>query len=101
MGPGVFRSGNKVNHNEGWMDVIGGLRTRVDLGKGFYVSTLTLAGGGSSKAALDLIDSINYAFTDQLSAEAGYRYVKVNYEKSGFEWDVETHGPILGGRYEF
>ena len=101
VGPGVLRAGNKINHKEGWVDVIGGLRTRVELGKGFYASTLTLAGGGSSKAALDLMGAISYAFTNQFSAEAGYRYVKINYEKSGFEWDVEIHGPILGGRYEF
>ena len=101
VGPGVLLSGNKVTTTEGWVDVIGGLRTQTHLGKGFYASTLTLAGGGSSKAALDLMGNINYAFTDQFSAEAGYRYVKVNYEKAGFEWDVEYHGPIIGGRYEF
>jgi len=101
VGPGVLRSGNKATTTEGWVDVIGGLRTRIELGKGFYVSTSTLAGGGSSKNVLDLIGNINYEFTNQFSAEAGYRYVKVNYEKSGFEWDVDMHGPILGGRYEF
>jgi hypothetical protein len=99
--PGILNSVNKATATEGWVDVIGGLRTRMELGKGFYASTLTLAGGGSSKAALDLMGSINYAVTDQFLAEAGYRYVKVNYEKSGFEWDLEYHGPILGGRYTF
>lgn len=101
VGPGVLRPGNKVSQKEGWVDVIGGLRTRIGLGKGFYASTLTLAGGGSSKNSLDLMGAISYAFTNQFSAEAGYRYLKVNYEKSGFEWDVEIQGPILGGRYTF
>lgn len=101
LGPGVINSANKATTTEGWVDVIGGLRTRMELGKGFYASTLILAGGGSSKNALDLMGSINYAFTDQFLAEAGYRYVKVNYEKSGFEWDLEYHGPIIGGRYTF
>lgn len=71
LGPGVTNSTNKTTTTEGWVDVIGGLRTRMELGKGFYASTLTLAGGGSSKAALDLMGSINYAFTDQFLAEAG------------------------------
>ena len=101
VGPGVLNSANKATTTEGWVDVIGGLRTRFELGKGFYASTLTLAGGGSSKAVLDLMGNISYAFTNQFSAEAGYRYVKVNYGKSGFEWDVKTHGPIIGGEYTF
>jgi hypothetical protein len=25
----------------------------------------------------------------------------VNYQKSGFEWDVENKGPIIGGQFIF
>ena len=101
VGPGVLASGSKIDHKEGWVDVIGGLRTRFDLGKGFYATAMTLAGGGSSESVVDVIGNISYAFTNKISAVAGYRYVKVNYQKSGFEWDVEYKGPILGGTYKF
>ena len=101
VGPGILASGSKIDHKEGWVDVIGGLRARVNLGKGFHATATTLVGGGSSKSVTDLTGNIGYAFTNQLSVKAGYRYVQVNYEKSGFEWDVDYKGPILGGTYKF
>lgn len=101
VGPGIFLGKRKINNDEGWVDVIGGLRSRLHLGKGFYATAFTLAGGGSSESVVDVAGHLGYAFTNKLSANAGYRYVKVNYQKSGFEWNTEYKGPILGGQYRF
>lgn len=101
VGPGILLSGRTIAHKEGWVDAMGGLRARINLGHRFYATALTLGGGGSSDSVVDLTGILGYAFTDNISATAGYRYAKVDYSKSGFIWDVEYQGPILGGMYKF
>jgi hypothetical protein len=101
VGPGILLPGRTISHTEGWVDVIGGARARINLGQRFYATAWTLGGGGSSQSVVDLTGTIGYAFTDNISATAGYRYIKVDYSKSGFVWNVEYQGPILGGMFKF
>jgi len=88
-------------HTEGWADAMGGIRARINLGKGFHAQALILGGGGGSKSAVDLIGRIGYTFTEHISAFAGYRFLKVDYKNKGFVWDVEYQGPLVGGTYKF
>ena len=90
-----------VDHAEGWVDAMGGIRARINLGKGFYAQALILGGGGGSKSAVDLMGRIGYTFTDQINAFAGYRFLKIDYKNKGFVWDVEYQGPLVGGSYKF
>ena len=101
VGPGVLFGAGQIDDDEGWVDAIGGLRTRLQLGKGFYAKAAALAGGGSSESVVDVNGQFGYAFTKKFSVSAGYRYMTVNYQKSGFEWDVENKGPIIGGQFRF
>jgi len=93
--------GGLIGHSEGWVDAIGGLRTRINLGKGFHATAFTLGGGGASKYVVDLTGTLGYTFTNHLSTFVGYRFVKVNYEENNFLWDMQYQGPILGGGYKF
>lgn len=102
VGPGILPSGGrKIDHDEGWVDVIGGIRTRLHLSRSFHATVFTLAGGESSESVVDVAGQLGYAFTNKLSAMAGYRYIKVDYQKSDFEWNVEQKGPFLGLEYRF
>jgi hypothetical protein len=101
VGPGVLLSGRTVSDTAGWVDVIGGVRSRINLGYRFYATAWALGGGGSSQSVVDLTGTIGYAFTENISATAGYRYAKVDYSKSGFVWNVEYHGPIIGAMFKF
>ena len=44
---------------------------------------------------------MNYAFTDTITADAGYRYLKVDYDDGDYLLDVAFHGPFLGVVFEF
>jgi hypothetical protein len=88
-------------HTEGWVDAMGGIRTLINLGKGFYATALAIGGGGGSSSAVDVIGKVGYTFTNHISAFAGYRYVKVDYQNKRFGWDVELQGPLIGGTYKF
>jgi hypothetical protein len=91
-----------LSDSTGWVDGLAGLRGRVNIWKGLYLSATTLAGGGGSNIAVDLTGGMGYAFNQHISTFAGYRYVKVDYKKSsGFVWDVEYKGPFLGMAFTF
>ena len=101
VSPGIVLPGRTMSHAEGWVDVMGGVRARINLGHRFYATAATLGGGGSSNSVVDLIGTIGYAFTDNISAAAGYRYVKVDFSRSDFVWNMEYQGPVLGGAFKF
>ncbi len=77
----------------GFMEVTGnvGLRAYGDVG-GF---------GLASDITYQLLGSVNYAFTDTITADAGYRYLKVDYDDGDYLLDVAFHGPFLGVVFEF
>jgi hypothetical protein len=99
VGPGGIFLSNE--HTEGWVDVMAGIRARIELGMGFHAQALLIGGGGGSSGAADIMGRIGYSFTDNLSTYAGYRYLKIDYKNSGFVWDVEYQGPLVGGSYKF
>ncbi|GKS59334.1 hypothetical protein YTPLAS18_28610 [Nitrospira sp.] len=86
----------------GWVDGLGGLRARVKIWRGLYASGTAVVGGGGSDILVDVLGGLGYAFTEHISIFAGYRYIKVDYEKtSGFIWDVEYQGPLAGVSFTF
>ena len=68
-----------------------GLRAYGDIG-GF---------GLASDITYQLLGSVNYTFTESISADAGYRYLKVDYEDGSYLFDVAFQGPFLGVVFEF
>jgi opacity protein-like surface antigen len=42
-----------------------------------------------------------YQLSSSWSAFAGYRYLSVDYNKDGFVYDIDQHGPMLGAIYRF
>ena len=87
----------KINHVEDWVDPMIGLTGRVRLAPNWYASArVTTAIAGDSDTAYGLFGGIGYVFNQSLSAVAGYRYMKVDYEKGDFLFDVEMAGPTVG-----
>ena len=37
----------------------------------------------------------------KVTLEAGYRYLAVDYDDSGFVWDVSMQGPVVGVKFRF
>jgi opacity protein-like surface antigen len=57
--------------------------------------------GLASDITYQVLGSVNYTFTESISADAGYRYLKVDYEDGSYLFDVAFHGPFLGVVFEF
>ena len=79
-----------------WVDGVTGLRGRYALTPEIYLSGWGLVGAGEADLDWDVAATIGYQFTDSVSAVAGYRAFGVDYDKSGFVYDVVQKGPIIG-----
>jgi opacity protein-like surface antigen len=52
--------------------------------------------GVGSDFTWQAIAGINYDFSKSISAKLGYRYLSVDYDKSGFLYDMDSYGAYLG-----
>ncbi len=102
LSPGLL-AGRSVSHAQAWADGIAGLRGQAKLGKGFFATGTALLGGITSEIVVDFFGGVGYAFTQRVSAVAGYRYLKVDYKQGNgdFVYDVQMHGPIVGAIFRF
>ncbi len=95
--------GQEFQSNENWVDPVVGIKGRFNLGHGFYVNGLAHVGGfgAASDLTWDVFGGIGYQFNDTISAVAGYRHLEVDYDRSGFKFDVELSGPVTGATIHF
>lgn len=89
--------------NENWIDPVVGIRGRLNIGHGLYVNGLANIGGFGlgSDLTWDVFGGIGYEFNQTVSALAGYRHLAVDYDNSGFSYDVELSGPVIGATIRF
>lgn len=90
-------------HSEDWLDPLVGVKGRVELGRGFFLSGWGNVGGfcAASKFSYDVYGGLGYAFNKTVGATFGYRVLYVDYEHDRFEYDVTQHGPISGLSFRF
>ena len=95
--------GRSLEADEVWADPIIGLRFDAKLGRGFSFAAAGDVGGFglASDLTWQLLGTLGYRFNDWFSVRAGYRHLKVDYEKDGFVWDVALSGPIVGAVFRF
>lgn len=88
---------------ETWVDPVIGLQGRLNLGAGFYVTTMSNIGGfgAGSDLTWDTFAGLGYEATDWFSPVIGYRHLSVDYDKNDFLLDVEMSGPLIGGVIRF
>lgn len=98
---GGFFNGRSFEDDATWVDAMGGLKGRVDLTDQIYLTAMALGGGGGSDFAWDLLGGIGYAFSDRISAVAGYRGIGVDYQDGPFAFDTTIQGPIVGVSFTF
>jgi hypothetical protein len=87
--------------DEQWLDGVVGARARYALTDKITAIAMGFIGTGGSKYHWDLYGGLNYAFSDRWSAFAGYRAMKVDYEKGRFIYDTTQHGPMTGIHIRF
>lgn len=86
-----------------WTEPFIGLRGRLPLGD----SLALLAGGdvGGFEVGSELTTQVQlglaYGISERSELQAGYRYMKVEYDKDDFDYNMKTRGPYLGLNYRF
>jgi hypothetical protein len=93
----------RVQDDAVWVDPLIGLRGTARLGHGFSLAVAGDIGGFgiSSDFTWQALATLDYRFNDRFSVRAGYRHLEVDYESSGFVWDVRMSGPIIGATFRF
>lgn len=87
----------------GWVDPIIGARGFVRLSDKLSAMVQGDIGGfdAASRFTWQVLATVNYAFTDSLSASLGYKALAVDYRSDGHVFDSTLSGPVLGMTYRF
>ncbi len=98
LGPGLSSDDQEV-----WVDPIIGLRGFMGVTDNVGLRAYGDVGGFglASDITYQVFGSVNYTFTESITADVGYRYLKVDYEDGGYLLDVAFYGPIIGVVSEF
>ena len=91
-------------NKEDWVDPFLGLKGRHRFGNSrFYMSYIAVVGGFDvgSKLFYDLNVNLGYQWTKAIGTVVGYRLFDVDYDHSGFVWDVQQEGLGLGLTWSF
>ena len=90
--------GQSNDEKETWADPIIGMRAAFAATDSVSVKGLADVGGfgAASDITYQLMAAVSYAFTPSISADLGYRYLKVDYEDDGFVLNTAFQGPIVG-----
>lgn len=91
----------KLAESEQWVDGVVGARLKVNLTNALYATTIGFVGKGGSRYEWDVFGGLGYAFTDKISAFAGYRAMKVDYRNGNFVYNALQQGPVLGVNTSF
>ena len=55
---------------------------------------------GSSDLTWQAYTGVNYAFTEKIAGNLGYRYMSIDYDDE-IKLDVDIYGPVLGVTWRF
>ncbi|MDO3443955.1 hypothetical protein [Agrobacterium sp. V1] len=94
-----------ATHDEsfGWVDPVVGLRAFLPLTEKLSVQAQADVGGfgAGSDITWSVLATANYLVTDNLSVSAGYKALKVDYDRDGHVYDTMLSGPVLGMTWRF
>jgi hypothetical protein len=98
FGAGILPAAS-ATRSKGWVDAVGGVRARAFLTKKFFLAGKVDAGGGGAKFTYQLFGVGGYQITDRIALIAGWRHLKVNYDKDNFLFDMALDGPVFGATF--
>jgi len=90
-----------ISDGDTLIDPIVGIRTRIDLGSGFFLNGIGMIGGfgASSKLTWQLFGAIGWQANDWLALQAGYRHWKIDLKGGDLVDETEMTGPIIGATF--
>jgi len=101
--PSTGRHSASYSEDFGWVDPLLGIRVFFPLSDSWSLQSEADIGGFGvgSRLTWSVLASATYSFTDALSASAGYKALKVNYDNHGHRYDTLLSGPMLGVTWRF
>ena len=88
--------GRSLVRSRNWADGFVGTRIQYPLTPQWSLVGYVDIGGGGSDFTWQGLAGANYAFTPTVTAKFGYRYLKVDYDRDDFLYDVATGGFYAG-----
>jgi hypothetical protein len=89
-----------IDDDEDWVDPFIGLRIRVNMTRKLFLNLRGDIGGFGISECSDVTGNVlgvlGYQLNERTAILAGYRYLSLDYENSGFEFDVDLSGPVFG-----
>lgn len=87
----------------GWADPLVGLRAFLPLTEKLSLQAQADIGGfgAGSDLTWSALATVNYVFSDRLSASVGYKVLDIDYDHGGHVYDTRFSGPVLGMTYRF
>ncbi|MBB3808345.1 DUF481 domain-containing protein [Pseudochelatococcus contaminans] len=101
----VKYDGFSISYGEdfGWVDPLIGARAFVHLTDKLSLLGQADIGGfdAGSQLTWQVLATVNYAFTDNISGSIGYKALSVDYNSSGHVFETTFSGPVVGMTYRF
>jgi hypothetical protein len=96
--PGISRYWTRT-----WIDPVIGLRTRTYITNWLFVPLRGDIGGfgANSELTWQAFAGLGFQVSRWAAIIAGYRSLGYNYDQANFEYNVNTHGPLLGFEVSF
>lgn len=88
--------GRSVAKHQSWADGFVDARVQYSIAPQWALVGYLDLGAGGSDFTWQAIAGANYAISPTKTLKFGYRYVKVDYHRDDFLYDVATGGPYLG-----
>jgi hypothetical protein len=93
---GGIADGAQTQGQRAWADPVFGVHLRNNITEAWYVDFLGDVGGGVSDITWQVYASAGYNFVDWFALSVGYRFVGVDYNQDGFDYDVIMQGLLVG-----
>lgn len=103
VGGGPFGLERDASADLDWWDPVIGLRGRAPLTERLSaVGYADIGGfGAGSQFSWEIYAGLDYAFTETVSAIAGFRYLSIDYDQTGTDLKLDTYGPLIGATLHF
>ncbi|HXV31829.1 MAG TPA: outer membrane beta-barrel protein [Sinorhizobium sp.] len=93
-----------ISADANWFDPVLGIKARYPFNDRWSIYGFGDVGGfgidGSSDLTWQAYTGVNYAFTEKIAGNLGYRYMSIDYDDE-IKLDVDIYGPVLGVTWRF
>ena len=101
LSPGIA-PGASQRVGDTWIDPVIAARLEMPVDENWFLTGFADFGGtGGGDQTWQVFGSVGYAFSENWSAQVGYRYMDISKEIDGRDVSVDLGGPVIGMTYSF